>query len=135
MKKSDVNWFDALEAMYGTCLADRQIEVWQVYLREQSASNDELVAAIEAAAADGLKPVEWRVTVRDVRLWLSRHRARREEEGRRARAEAKLMHLVEHWREKVRRGVKQDDVLAAIDKEGLGVRAYNRVVELVFDQK
>ena len=77
MRKSDLSWYDALDALYGTKLDDHQIEVWQVYLRELKTNNAEMIEAIEKAAGCDLKPKEWRVTVTDLTRWVKALRSKR----------------------------------------------------------
>ena len=117
---NEIGWEEALEAFYGAQISDRQVLVWEHYLKAENTNSAELLAAIEMAAGDGMKPAEWRVTVRDLRQWLKIYRAR-EFAARNAEAsEARLEAFVSEWREKLKRGAPRDDMLAAA--EGLPVK-------------
>ena len=124
-----ITWSDALEAMYGTQISDRQIPVWDHYLKSEKATNDELVGAIELAANEGMKAAEWRVTVRDLRQWLKVYRARRHAEKNIEQNEAQLKSLIVDWREKMKRGASKDDAISAIDcLNGVSILRRNELI-------
>lgn len=111
-----IGWEEALEALYGTQISDKQVLVWEHYLKADNTNSAELVEAIGMAAEDNLKPVEWRVTVRDLRNWLKRYRAIKASERNLAESKAKRQAFIDEWREKLSRGATQDDFLSALDR-------------------
>jgi len=72
-----MKWADTLKAQYGTVLDDDEIKTWEHYLREINTNSAELIPAIEEAAEHRRKPQEWKVTVRDLILWVKIHRAKK----------------------------------------------------------
>jgi len=112
----NIGWEEALEAMYGTQVSDKQVPIWEYYLKADNTNSAELVEAIEMAANENLKPVEWRVTVRDLRNWLKRYRAIKASERNLAESDAKRQAFIDEWREKLSRGATQDDFLSALDR-------------------
>ena len=71
-----ITWTQSLEAMYGVQLTDAQVPVWEHYLKKEGTNSRELVPAIEAAAENNVKPIEWRVTTRDLIRWVKMHRVK-----------------------------------------------------------
>ena len=98
MNRTDLKWYDTLESMFGTVLTDRQVEVWQVYLRKQAASSQDLSAAIEWAGEKDLKPIGWRVTVRDLCRWLGMHRQKLRMAGIIEKKCAAAQRIIDTWR-------------------------------------
>jgi len=111
---NEIGWEEALEAFYGAQISDRQVLVWEHYLKAENTNSAELLAAIEMAAGDGMKPAEWRVTVRDLRQWLKIYRAREAAKNRADDTERRRTCLISEWREKLKRGAKRDDMLEVI---------------------
>ena len=124
----NITWAQALEAMYGTSVSEHQIPVWEHYLRADNTSSAELVPAIELAAAENIKPEEWRVTVRDLRRWLKVYRARSAAEKRTEEAAARKAHFICEWREKLQRGASRDDATCSAEKQGWSVLEQNDVL-------
>ena len=129
-----IGWEEALEALYGTQISDKQVPVWEHYLKADNTNSAELVEAIGMAADDNLKPVEWRVTVRDLRNWLKRYRAIQYAERNKADAESKKQAFIAQWREKLDRGVSQDDFLAALDQLPIRITDRNDICRLVLSR-
>ena len=77
MSTTEKKWHEALAALYATRLDVQEIKVWQDYLRKESLISAELIPAIEEAAEHGRKPLEWKVTVRDLLQWVRIHRAKK----------------------------------------------------------
>ena len=111
---TDLKWYEALDAMYGANLSDKQIEVWQAYLRSANASNEELRGAIEMAAGESIKTEEWKVTVRDLTKWLKIYRKRVLASDDRAQQTAMVRAFVFEWKERIERGAKNGDFLDAL---------------------
>ena len=130
---TEIGWEDALEAMYGTQVSDKQVGVWEHYLREDSTNSAELVKAIDMAANEGIKPEEWRVTVRDLRKWLKIYRAQQNREKNREDNDARLVLFKSEWIDKLRRGAKRDDFLASSDQLGYGVVQRNEICKEVLE--
>lgn len=124
-----ITWTQALEAMYGTQVSKEQIPVWEHYLKSEKTNSAELVPAIGLAAEEGIKPEEWRVTVRDLRKWLKIYRARECAKNRTDNAEARKAAIISEWREKLSRGAKRDDMLEVIDSQPWDVVSKNDVIK------
>lgn len=123
-----MKWFQALEALYGVDLKDAQIDVWDEFLIEENASGDELCSAIRMAAKEGMRPVEWRVTVRDVIKWLKIYRARKHAESNKEERAEKIRSLISEWKEKISRGTKKDDFLSSLNEvRWLTTHDYNEI--------
>ena len=122
-----IGWEDALEAFYGSQISDKQVPVWEHYLREDNTNSAELVKAIEMAAESEMKPAEWRVTVRDLRKWLKIYRSRQCASNRSADTEAKRSAFVDHWREKLNRGADQQDFISAAELFSAGIKDFNEL--------
>jgi hypothetical protein len=130
----NIGWEEALEAMYGTQVSDKQVPIWEHYLKADNTNSAELVEAIGMAAEDNLKPVEWRVTVRDLRIWLKRYRAIKIAELNKASAKDKRSAFVAEWREKMDRGASQDDFLAALDSLPIRITDRNDICREVLSR-
>jgi DNA-binding NtrC family response regulator len=122
-----IQWADALEAFYGHQVSDKQVPVWEHYLREDNTNSKELVEVIEMAASESLKPEEWRVTVRDLRNWLKRYRAIQAQSRNASEAEKRKAAFIAEWKEKIKRGCPRDDLLAAVDQLTLPVTERNDI--------
>ena len=106
-----IKWDQVLEAMFGHQVGERQMPVWEHYLKAENTDSDELAMAIEMAAAESMKPEEWRVTVRDLRKWLRVYRRRKKEGESGERSSAGIAALIKEQREKISRGASKDDVI------------------------
>ncbi len=126
-----IPWADALEAFYGTQISERQVPVWEHYLRMENPKKGELVAAIEMAAEASAKPEEWRVTVRDLRKWLIQYRRIKTSEERKEESAATLKAFIAEWKEKIARGVSKDDFLCAVDLLPYRIVAKNEIIREV----
>ena len=128
---TEIGWEDALEAMYGTQVSDKQVPVWEHYLREDNTNSAELVKAIELAANENPKPTEWRVTVRDLRFWLKGYRAIQARSRNAAESEQRRASFIAEWKEKLQRGAKRDDFLTVVDRLPYQVKERNEICRKV----
>ena len=125
-----VEWADSLEAVWGTPLTDRQIGIWEHYLKKLETTGAETKLAIEQAAKTD-EVIKFRATVRDVTRWIEDYRKseafKRIKEG----SSSKKAMFVSEWKEKKARGAKQDDFLSALDlfcaDNHIGIIEYNEM--------
>lgn len=129
-----IGWDQALEAFYGTQVSDKQVPVWEHYLKAENTNSPELVAAIEMAAENDLKPAEWRVTVRDLRNWLKRYRAIKHAERNVADAEQRRVAFIAEWKEKLQRGADRSDFLTVVDRLPFTVVIRNDICREVLEK-
>jgi hypothetical protein len=123
----NIGWEDALEAFYGTQISDKQVPVWEHYLVAEKTNSAELVQVIEMAASENIKPQEWRVTVRDLRSWLSLYRQRQKKTADIKDWEKRKNKFVEYWKEKLSRGADKNDFLQEVSNFATSAREYNEL--------
>ncbi len=114
-QRLSIQWPDVLEAMFGTSLSERQIEVWEHYLLEAKATAKELKECIKLAAREG-STVKYRATVQDLRLWLKNYRTIEAANRNAAEAESRKASFVAEWKEKLKRGADRNDFMTVVDK-------------------
>jgi len=129
-----IGWEEVLEAMYGTQVSDKQIPIWEHYLKSENTNSAELVKTIEMAANESMKPEEWRVTVRDLTKWLRVYRKRQRAQNATQVRTSIIDGFVLEWREKIARGAKKDDAIAATIKISMGFREENDILNRIFSK-
>jgi len=131
-----IKWDQCLEAMYGHHVGEKQIAVWEHYLKAEKTNSGELVRAIEMAANEGIKAEEWRVTVRDLRKWLKIYRKREAANASSQGGKDRIAAFVSEWREKLDRGAEEDDCIlstVSLCKElGLDICEENGITRRIF---
>jgi hypothetical protein len=120
-----IQWADALEAFYGTQISDKQVPVWEHYLIAENTNSAELVKVIEMAAAENIKPQEWRVTIRDLKAWLILHRSRTRKTANAVEWQNRKNEFIRNWREKLSRGADRDDFLKDCETFATSTSEYN----------
>jgi len=109
---SKITWTQALDAMYGVQLSDSQVLTWEHYLKREGTNSRELVPAIEQAAENNVKPLEWRVTARDLIRWIKMYRAKNfNPQANLGAFEAKFM---ADWTNRIANGASEEDFLDAV---------------------
>ncbi len=122
-----IQWADALEALYGSQISDKQIPVWEHYLTGENTNSEELVKVIEMAANENIKPEEWRVTVRDLLKWLRLYRQRSRKTANAIEWQNRKNEFVAQWREKLSRGSDINDFYQAAAELTTSAREYNDI--------
>ena len=74
MKNKNLEWFDVIDAMYGVRLNDKQLEIWEHFLKPRGVKNEELCLIITEASRRKLKTRNYRATVADLIDWVKMSR-------------------------------------------------------------
>ena len=129
-----ITWTQALEAMYGHQLTDKQIPVWEHYLISINATSAELVPAIEMAAAENIKPSEWRVTVRDLTKWVKLYRLRQKNNANSSQSKQRIQTFIQEGIEKIRRGGNRDDIIQAAYALPFDIVTQNEIINQILKE-